>query len=148
MTSMRSPAIRKPLAKKSAPRRAELPARAAASLPKKRVTPVSAAIAPTLIDESVSLQRQGVEANRTVDVRGRKLHMVVYADSYAFQSHAKIELWDPQASRWNTVYTIPYALMKTPTGRLNHLPDNKGVHLSHFEADLSQLLDTAVKIVF
>jgi hypothetical protein len=105
-------------------------------------------VAPTIsvLHEAVSAGQQSVTAQRLVVMAGHKLRFTVKSDAYDFQSSAKTERWQPIEGQWHTVTTLPYGLMKTPA-KLVYQPNQSGVSLAHFEADLTELQRQAALIL-
>lgn len=80
-----------------------------------------------------------------------KLMFSIKSDSYAFQSHAKVAVWDDMNMLWSPVHNIHYDAMKTPAG-LYYQGDKSAAGAAaqehHFNADLAELRRIAYAIIF
>jgi hypothetical protein len=62
--------------------------------------------------------------------------------SYRFQSQASVSAWDPLQKRWNEIYSIPWALLKSKPGGYGDCQPR------HFQEDRDKLVDAAKKIIY
>lgn len=102
-----------------------------------------------LLEETFSEKRQGRLFKKLVKLKvpgsngqpeDRKLLCSVYADSYDFQSYARVEIYSPTESKWNLLMSLPYANMACKGKSLATTPD---LH----KKDCAVLLESALKVL-
>lgn len=97
-----------------------------------------------VIDTTIALKKQGAALQQIGTIKGNTVKVDIEADSYSFQSHARIHVFSPAALQWNLLHSIPYGAMKTKSG-LHINPSN--VTAQAFAADRDQLIAVATKIL-
>ena len=101
----------------------------------------------SILAPQVALGRQDTTYKEILSVDGKKLQISIKSDSYKFQSHARIHVWNGDNEGWTVVHFIHHELMKTPEG-LVYLPQKRGLELSHYKADRDELMKVALAILF
>ena len=105
------------------------------------------------IDVKVSKGRQDLRYLEILKMGGKKFRISIRSDSYDFQCHAKISIWNSDKDEWNLVYSIPYSEMKTES-KLYYICKSKKIDLksysakSKFKEDREELIRLADEIVF
>jgi len=98
----------------------------------------------TPIAKTITKGRQGVIYREMLSVDGKKLRIDIESDSHAFQSHARIEIYNPTELKWNNLASIHYAAMKTPA-QLYY--SSAGMQEHNFTTDRNELLRQAFAII-
>lgn len=79
---------------------------------------------------------------------GRKLKIQIKSDSYAFQSYARILLFDPGTSKWNSLADIHYSNMATESGLIyTRAGQDKTITVLDFKDDIDSLMSQAGAIL-
>ena len=81
---------------------------------------------------------QSVIYRAIYEFNGHKVRLTIKSDSYANQSYARMDIFNPTDLKWNRLHYLHYADMHTETG-LCYRPNNQGLDLSHFEVDAGTL---------
>ena len=76
----------------------------------------------------------------TLKIGDRKLRIRIHSDSYDFQSWARIETFDPVASKWNQLADIHYSNMRTRVAY-------RDARAADFKIDRDNLLAQAIAIL-
>jgi hypothetical protein len=82
--------------------------------------------------------------------KGLKIKVNIKSDSYDFQSHATVSVFNPHDLKWNIIDSIHYSNMKTPHNLYNHLQlpqQNASVLASKFLDDTNTLVSNAEAIL-
>ena len=82
---------------------------------------------------------QSVYYNQTIKLDDHKLRIKIRNDSYAFQSYAKVELWN--GTKWNTVHSIMGQEMKSNAAY------NQKATIKCFDQDRNELIRVAKEIL-
>lgn len=104
------------------------------------------------IAQTISEGRQTVDLHEVVyaiheDGRLQKLKFDISSDSYKFQCHARVHVWDNGTNQWNFVYAIPYSRMSTPE-TMYAWPQTKPKTFGYFKDDRDELRRVALAVVF
>lgn len=109
----------------------------------------------TSISKTINKSKQSIDFKEILKIDDKKLMISIKSDSYDFQSHARIELWNGE--KWHNIFSIHYEEMKTPS-TLYHARENQPMNQqpsvvlrnnnSYFMNDRNKLLSTAKEIIF
>lgn len=104
-----------------------------------------------VIKEEYSLGTQSAHFVKIIEGdNGLKIKIDIKSDSYDFQSHAKVSVFNPTELKWNIVDSVPHSNMKTPHKLYYHVSapnKNASVLASHFIADTNTLISHAEDIL-
>lgn len=104
-----------------------------------------------VIKEEYSLGTQSAHFIKIIEGdNGLKIKVDIKSDSYDFQSHAKVSVFDSKDLKWNIVDNVPHSNMKTPHKLYYHVPrpnGNASVLASHFVEDTHTLISHAEAIL-
>lgn len=92
----------------------------------------------------ISDGQQNQVYRETIDAGGHMLRIDIKSDSYEFQSHARIELFNKTEGKWNSLATVHYGSMKTPT-KLSYA--NKAKSATPYAVDRTTLIAQAAAIL-
>jgi hypothetical protein len=97
-----------------------------------------------VIDTTIGKGRQDIVYRELVMLTDKKVRIDIKSDSYDFQSHARVSVWNAAEDKWNQIDSLHYSAMQTPQGLCYRDGWNDA---AHFKKDRDRLLTMAKLIL-